>query len=102
MAHDHHHGDDMTLARTALEIGDHGHAAFHVACRLAEDARDRDALELADRILRGAPDPTSLCKPEPNMYYGLVAFHARAQWHAGNRDGAVRLLGNVIAVAPNA
>src|SRR5262245_46381251 len=101
MAHEHRHGDDMMLARDALAAGDHGHAAFHVACRLAEDARDRDALELADHVLRAAPEPAKLCVPESGAYYGLVAFHARASWHVGDRDRAVRLLGSVIAAAPN-
>ena len=90
----HHDSNDLTLARTALETGDHSHAAFHVACALAENARERSALELADHVLRSAPDPGSLCTPEPGGYYGLAAFHARTAWHVGDRDRAVRLLGS--------
>src|SRR5204863_3375330 len=92
---------DDSRRRAPLEPGRREDAAFHVACALAENARAREALELADAVLRAAPEPAKLCTPEPGSYFGLVAFHARAAWHVGDRERAVRLLGNVIAAAPN-
>jgi tetratricopeptide (TPR) repeat protein len=105
-AHDHgsapSFAEDLSIARRALAEGDHKHAAFHAACALAANARDPDALALADEILGAVDDALALFDMSGEPYFGVVALHSRARWRAGDRDGAVQQLGSVIGHFPGA
>lgn len=95
-------GQDLALARRALDEGDIKHAAHHVACALGEDANDDDALAFADDLLSRVDDPLALASlGDGEASYAIVAFRGLVLARLGELAEAIDLVLQVVAVRPD-
>ncbi len=92
---------DKLIARSAIDERDYRHAAFHVAGALFADPNDREALDLADELLRDSSDPLELTPLGEKNYAGTVALRAYFLAEMNQLPAAVKLLRQVIGAEPS-
>ena len=93
--------DDIRVARGALSEGDLAHAAFHVACALADNPLREDWKALLAAIAGKDDDPESLLSvDEEEVYLGVVAGQAFILEQSGKLSDALILIGEAIEYDP--
>jgi len=92
--------DELSIAHRALEEGDLGHAAFHIAAALVLDPCHPEVLAVFDSWLAACDDPLKLVSARDDQdWEGWVAMRARAHGRLGHAAEMLPLLAELTAFA---
>ncbi|MGK0184500.1 MAG: tetratricopeptide (TPR) repeat protein [Verrucomicrobiales bacterium] len=93
--------EDIQIARRAVSEGDLPHAAFHVACALADNPLREDWKALLAAIAGRSKSPDELLEIEDDeVYIGIVAGRAFVLEQEGRFSEALNLIGEAIEYDP--
>lgn len=93
--------EDIQIARRAISEEDMPHAAFHVACALADNPLREDWKALLAAIIGRCKDPEELLEIEDDeVYIGIVAGRAFVLEQEGRFSEAMNLIGEAIEYDP--
>jgi tetratricopeptide (TPR) repeat protein len=92
---------ELAVARLALDDGELGHAARHVANAIARDPTLRSAYATLDELAAATTDVLALVPVEGTPHAGAVAARSYLMARAGQLDGAFYLLCRVAEVEPD-
>ena len=94
--------EDIEIFKQELEAENYEHALFHLACAIGTDPGNREWLFYADTVFdllgSGVLEYLELAE---NVYFAIAALRAYYLWKIGEKEGAVALLSQVIAVVPD-
>lgn len=93
--------EDIQIARLAITEGDLPHAAFHVACALADNPLREDWKALLAAIIGQSDEPDALFEVDGDeVYIGIVAGRAFVLEQQRHFADAVALMGEAIEYDP--